>query len=162
MKRVMSYFEEGDIPVPGTGDTDNKAASCNTKCKDVVLLATLSSPLLKTSVSIVDKLSSVLNSDTSEIIIKNRKICKISKVKGVTTNTSPSSKYHTTLFKVPYHPLQSTTPPSSKYHITLFKVPHHPLQSTTPPSSKYHTTLFKVQHTSIKYHIRHLLPGAMF
>ena len=50
----------------------------------------------------------------------------------------PSSKYHTTLFKVPHrhlqstlHPLQSTTTPSSKYYITLFKVPHNPLQSTT-------------------------------
>ena len=41
--------------------------------------------------------------------------------------------YHTTLFKVPHHPLQSTTPPSSKYHTTLFKVPYHPLQSTIPP-----------------------------
>ena len=29
-----------------------------------------------------------------------------------------------TLFKVPHHPLQNTTPPSSKYHTTLFKVPH--------------------------------------
>ena len=29
--------------------------------------------------------------------------------------------------------------PSSKYHTALFKVLHHPLQSTTPPSSKYHT-----------------------
>ena len=44
--------------------------------------------------------------------------------------TSPSSKYHTTLFKVPHNPLQSTTPPSSKYHTPLFKVPHNPLQST--------------------------------
>ena len=68
----MWYFEEGNgvlsIPVPGTGDTDNRAASCNTKCKDVVLLVTVSSPLLKASVS------SVLNSDTSEIIIKNQKL----------------------------------------------------------------------------------------
>ena len=60
--------------------------------------------------------------------------------------TPPSSKYHTTLFKVPHHPLQSTTSPSSKYHITIFKVPHHPLQSTTSPSSKYHITLFNVPH----------------
>ena len=74
--------------------------------------------------------------------------------------TQPSSKYHTILFKVPQHTLQSTTPPSSSYHITLFKVPHNPLQSTTPPSSKYHTILFKVtQHPlqattahSSKYH----------
>ena len=29
-------------------------------------------------------------------------------------------------YKVSHHPLQSTTPPSSKYHTTLFKVPHHP------------------------------------
>ena len=29
------------------------------------------------------------------------------------------------------NPLQSTTPPSSKYHTTLFKVAHHPLQSTS-------------------------------
>ena len=58
---------------------------------------------------------------------------------------SPSSKYHTTLFRVPHHPLQSTTPPSSEYHTTLFKIPHHLLQSTTSPSLKYHTTLFKVQ-----------------
>ena len=55
-----------------------------------------------------------------------------------------SSNYHTTLFKVPDNPLQSTTSPSSKYHITLFKVPHHPLQSTTPPSSNYHTTLYNM------------------
>ena len=41
---------------------------------------------------------------------------------------------------------KATTPPSSKYHTTLFKVPNHPLQSTTPPSSKYQTTLFKVPH----------------
>ena len=50
--------------------------------------------------------------------------------------TPPSSKYYTTLFNVPYHPLQITTPPSSKYHTALFKVPHHSLQSTTPLSSK--------------------------
>ena len=37
----------------------------------------------------------------------------------------PSSKYHTTLFKVPHNPLQNIIPPSSKYHTTLFKVPHH-------------------------------------
>ena len=43
-----------------------------------------------------------------------------------------------------HHPLQSTTPPSSKFHTTLFKVPHHPLQNTTSPSSKYHITLFNV------------------
>ena len=50
-----------------------------------------------------------------------------------------------TLFKVWYHPLRSITPPSSKYHTTLFKVPHllfkvphHHPQSTTPHSSKYH------------------------
>ena len=55
------------------------------------------------------------------------------------STTPPSSKYHTTLFKVPHHPLQSTTQPSSKYHTTIFKVPRNPLQSTTPPSSKYHT-----------------------
>ena len=62
------------------------------------------------------------------------------------STTSPSSKYNTTLFKVPHHPLKSTIPPSSKYHTTLFKVPYHPLQSTTSPSSKYHITLFKVPH----------------
>ena len=33
-----------------------------------------------------------------------------------------------------HHPLQSTTSPSSKYHTTLFKATHHPLQSTTSPS----------------------------
>ena len=62
------------------------------------------------------------------------------------------SNYHTTLFKVPHHPLQSTTPPSrsSKYHTTLFKVPQHPLQRATPPSSKYHTTIFKVPHHPIQ------------
>ena len=48
----------------------------------------------------------------------------------------PSSKYHTTLFKVTYNPLQSNIQPSSKYHTTLFKVTYNPLQSTTPPSSK--------------------------
>ena len=58
--------------------------------------------------------------------------------------TSLSSKFHTTLFKVPYHPLQSTVPPSSKYRTTLFKVPHNLLQSTILPFSKYHTTFFKV------------------
>ena len=91
------------------------------------------------------------------------------------STTSPSSKYHTTRFKVPHRALQSTTPPSSKYYITLFKVPHHTLQSstlfkvphhslqsTTPHSSKYHTTRFKVPHRtlqsttrpSLKYHIK--------
>ena len=77
------------------------------------------------------------------------------------STASPSSKYHTTIFKVPHQPLQSTTPPFSKYHITLFKVPHQPLQSTTPTSSKYHTTIFRVPHhplqsttpPSSKYHI---------
>ena len=58
----------------------------------------------------------------------------------------PSSKYHTTLFKVPYHPLQSTIPPFSKYHTTLFKVPYHPLQSTIPPSSKYHILYNLLRH----------------
>ena len=60
-------------------------------------------------------------------------------------------KYHTALFKVTQHPLQSNTTPSSKYHTTLFRVTYHPLQSTTPPfkvphchPSKNHTTLFKV------------------
>ena len=69
------------------------------------------------------------------------------------STTSPSSKYHTTLFKVPHHlfkvphhPLQRTTPHSSNHHTTLFKVPHHPLQSITPPSSKYHAILFKLPH----------------
>ena len=37
-------------------------------------------------------------------------------------------------------------PPSSKYHTTLFKVPHQHLQSTTPPSPKNHTTIYKVPH----------------
>ena len=81
-----------------------------------------------------------------------------------------SSKYHTTIFKVPYHHLKSTTPRSSKNHTTLLKVPHHflqstthtlqstthPLQSTTPSSSKnnttsskYHTILLKVPHCGI-------------
>ena len=41
------------------------------------------------------------------------------------------------------YPLQSSTPPSSKYQTTLFKVPHHPLQSTYLHPSKYHTSLFK-------------------
>ena len=59
--------------------------------------------------------------------------------------SSQRQNNHTTLFKVPHHPLQRTTPPSSKYHITLFKEPHHLLQSTTPPSSRNHTALFKVQ-----------------
>ena len=31
--------------------------------------------------------------------------------------------------------LQSTTSHYLRYHTTLFKVPHHPLQSTTPPST---------------------------
>ena len=39
--------------------------------------------------------------------------------------TSPSSKFHTTLFKVPYHPLQSTVPPSSKYHTSYICVFFH-------------------------------------
>ena len=60
------------------------------------------------------------------------------------SNTSPSSKYHITLFKAHHHPLQSTIPTSLKYTTTLFKVPYHPLQSTPPPSSKYHTAFFKV------------------
>ena len=69
-------------------------------------------------------------------------------------------KYHTTIFKVPHRPLQSTTPPSSKYHTILFNVPHvyttifkvpnhqikiprHPLKSIT-----FHVhTVFKVSHT---------------
>ena len=71
-------------------------------------------------------------------------------VKNMDINTKPSSMYHTTLFKVPRHPFQSTTQPSSKYHTTLFKVPRHPLQSTTPPFSKYHTTLFKVPHNPLQ------------
>ena len=58
-------------------------------------------------------------------------------------STTPSSKYHIALFKVPHNPLQNTTQPSSKYHTTLFKVSHHPLQSTT---SKHHPTLRKVPH----------------
>ena len=37
------------------------------------------------------------------------------------------------------NPLQSTLQPSSKYQTTLFKVPYNPLQSTIQPSSKYHT-----------------------
>ena len=32
------------------------------------------------------------------------------------------------------------TPSFSKYHATLSKVPYHPLQSTMQPSSKYHAT----------------------
>ena len=66
--------------------------------------------------------------------------------------------YHTTLFKVPHNPLQSTLPASSMYHTTLFKVPHHPLQSTTPPLQsttpplQSTTHLFKVPYTSSKYH----------
>ena len=50
-----------------------------------------------------------------------------------------SSKYLTTLFKVPNYPLQSITPPSTSYHTTIFTVLH----STTLPSSKYHTILFR-------------------
>ena len=41
-------------------------------------------------------------------------------------------------------PLQSTIPPSSKNHTTFFKVPHEPLHSTTQPTSKYHNTLLKI------------------
>ena len=44
-----------------------------------------------------------------------------------THNTRQYNKHHH-LQIYPLHPLQSTTPPSSKYHTTLFKVPHHPLQ----------------------------------
>ena len=40
---------------------------------------------------------------------------------------SPFSKYHTTLFEVPHHPIQSTALPSSKYHITIVYVPFNPL-----------------------------------
>ena len=36
--------------------------------------------------------------------------------------------------------IQSIIQPSSKYHTTLFKVPHYPLPSTTPPSSKFRYT----------------------
>ena len=78
--------------------------------------------------------------------------------------TSPTSKYHITLFNVAHHLLQSTNPPFSKYHTTLFKVSHHhhqsttppssDLQSTTPPSSKYHTTVFKVPVLMHRWHIR--------
>ena len=53
-----------------------------------------------------------------------------------------SSKYHTTLFKVTYNTLQGAIRPSSKYHTTLFKVSYNPLQSIMQPSSKYHTTLY--------------------
>ena len=70
-------------------------------------------------------------------------------------STQPSSKYHTTLFKVPHNPLQSTTPPSSKYHTTLLKIPQHPLRSRTQPSSKYNTPSTKYnlsRHTPIRYH----------
>ena len=50
--------------------------------------------------------------------------------------------YHTTLFKVTHHPLQSTTP--------LVKVPRHPLQRSSPRSLNNHTTLFKVAIPFIK------------
>ena len=80
---------------------------------------------------------------------------------GMTTyfvqyETPFSSKYHTTLFRVSHHPLQSTTSPSSKNHLTLFKaspsskIPDDLLQCTTLPSSKYHTTLFKVSYHPLK------------
>ena len=69
------------------------------------------------------------------------------------STTRPSSKYHTTLFKVPHHPIQSTTPPSSKYYTTLFKVLYHPLQSTTPPSSKYHTNTHNVNSACFHMHV---------
>ena len=77
----------------------------------------------------------------------------------------PSSKYHTILFKVPPHPLQSTKPPSlCCYTIQLAKsirpvyficgmlspssnIPHHFLKV---PLSKYHTTLFKVPHNPLQ------------
>ena len=46
-----------------------------------------------------------------------------------------------TVVKIPQNPcrLERTSiaaPSSSKYHTTIFKVPHNPLQSTTQPSSK--------------------------
>ena len=76
------------------------------------------------------------------------------------STTLPPSKYLTIIFKVPHYPLQTTSLPSSMYHITLFNVPYYPFQSTTPPSSKYRNTLFKVPHhplqsitlPSSKYH----------
>ena len=36
---------------------------------------------------------------------------------------------HTVWVKVPHNLLQSNTSPSSKYHTTLFKVSHHPLDT---------------------------------
>ena len=51
--------------------------------------------------------------------------------------------------KKPHHPLRSTTPPSSRYHTTLFKVPHHPLRGTTHPLQST-TSLFEVTHHPIQ------------
>ena len=58
--------------------------------------------------------------------------------------TPPSSNYHTT-------PLQTTTP----YHTILFKVPHHSLQSTPPYlySTLYHNIL---NHVIIHFRIFHV------
>ena len=78
---------------------------------------------------------------------------------------------HTTLFKVPYIRLQSTIHPSSKYHTSLFKVPptlfklecRHSilegLERTIQPSSKYYTSLFKVPYNPLQSTIHPLQIG---
>ena len=70
---------------------------------------------------------------------------------GNQSTTPPSSKYHTSpykvpyhLFKVPHHPIQITLLHSTEYHSTLFKVPHRSL------SSMYHPTLFNIPHNPLQ------------
>ena len=59
------------------------------------------------------------------------------------STTQPSSKYHITIFKVPYlqhvHSIMFWKPYIVLTPTLFFKVPHNLLQSTTEPSSKYHT-----------------------
>ena len=57
--------------------------------------------------------------------------------KKYTVSTAHNFKVPHHPLKVPYHPLQSTIPPSSKYYTTLFKVPHQPLQYTVSTAHNF-------------------------
>ena len=127
-----------------------------------VNLTTSSVVVLATSVGSVERTRTIwskIGSTAPRYLYYSNKITKLLKQIPIST-TPPSSKYHTTIFKIPYNPLQSTTPPSSKYHTNLFKVPHNPLQSTTPPSSKYHTTLFNVPNNPLQIPIKTIYENA--
>ena len=83
-------------------------------------------------------------------------LCKMfmtAPINPLQSSIQPSSKQHTTLFKVACNPLQNKCNSYSKVtcHIQYCRcakcfmtAPINPLQSSIQPSSKQHTTLFKV------------------